>query len=142
MDKIIACVCHGWLHTFGKPFFLLKKYMEGYKQKWHNLRRCFFFSSKSVLPKIWGHPTHSIGSTHTTRCAYGKNAYVRKPNRQTQVFCHLHPYVIWANFVCSLLCITYVIRTHYRYWWTGSVECIDWQARWRNWIPFMQEKFL
>ena len=26
----------------------------------------FFFSSKGVFPKIWGHPTHSIGSTHTT----------------------------------------------------------------------------
>ena len=26
----------------------------------------FFFISKGVFPKIWGHPTHSIGSTHTT----------------------------------------------------------------------------
>ena len=29
----------------------------------------FFFSSfisKGIFPKIWGHPTHSIGSTHTT----------------------------------------------------------------------------
>ena len=26
----------------------------------------FFFSSKGVFPKIWGHPAHSIGSTHTT----------------------------------------------------------------------------
>ena len=28
--------------------------------------RNFFFSSKGVFPKIWGHPTHIIGSTHTT----------------------------------------------------------------------------
>ena len=28
--------------------------------------RFFFFSSKGVFPKIWGHPTHSIGSTYTT----------------------------------------------------------------------------
>ena len=26
----------------------------------------FFFSSKGVFPKIWDHPTHSLGSTHTT----------------------------------------------------------------------------
>ena len=26
-----------------------------------------FFISKGVFPKIWGHPTHSIGSTHKAK---------------------------------------------------------------------------
>ena len=36
------------------------------KRRMRAATKIFFSAVRGFFPKIWGHPTHSIGSTHTT----------------------------------------------------------------------------